>query len=137
MVQRRTRRVAPVSGSSTDAAQEDRKPTTVRRTRPVKETPAVVTATPAQPVEAAPKRTAKRDPTSSSRVDYDGVIARYKERANTPKKAIRAMCIECMGGMIAEVDRCTSKGCALYPFRKGENPFHKLSKHNKAEDAEE
>lgn len=89
--------------------------------------------TPKQPAEPAPKRNTKRDPTSSSRVDYDGVIARYKERANTPKKAIRAMCIECMGGLIAEVDRCSSKGCALYPFRKGSNPYHKLSKEYKGD----
>jgi hypothetical protein len=62
--------------------------------------------------------------------DYDKIINEYKERATTPKNAIRAMCVSCMGGMIAEVRRCTSLGCPLYPFRTGENPFHALSKHN-------
>ncbi len=63
--------------------------------------------------------------------DYDRIIRDYKARATTPKNAIRAMCVECMGGMIAEVNRCTSDGCALHPFRLGKNPFHALSKDNK------
>lgn len=135
MVQRRTRRVVPTVAASTEEQQEAPKPVAVRRTRSVKEAEPPVAEIPKK-APAAP-RTEKRDPSSSSRVNYDGIIARYKERANTPKKAIRAMCIECMGGLIAEVDRCSSKGCALYPFRKGSNPYHKLSKEYKAEDAEE
>lgn len=129
MVQRRTRRVALVAAASTEEVREAPKTTQVRRVRPAKEKPPVA--------EPTTKPAPRRDSSSSTRVDYDAVILRYKERANTPKKAIRAMCIECMGGLIAEVDRCSSTGCALYPFRKGENPFHKLSKHNRAEEAEE
>lgn len=132
MVQRRTRRGVPTVAASTEEQQEAPKPVAARRTRSVKEAPAPVAEMP-KPAPVAP-RAEKRDPSSSSRVNYDGIIARYKERANTPKKAIRAMCIECMGGLIAEVDRCSSKGCALYPFRKGKNPYHKLAKHNRVED---
>lgn len=45
-----------------------------------------------------------------------------------PVKAIRAFCVECMGGSSQEVKNCTSAPgsrypCPLYPFRQGENPF--------------
>lgn len=40
-----------------------------------------------------------------------------------PVKAIRAKCIDCMGGQTAEVPLCPSADCALYPFRMGRNPF--------------
>lgn len=94
-----------------------------RRTRPA----AVVEETKQEaPKPAEPEK-------KSSGTDYDRIIARYKEKANTPKKAIRAHCIECMGGMIAEVDRCTASSCGLHPYRKGSNPNHKLSKHYKAQ----
>ena len=44
-----------------------------------------------------------------------------------PVKAIRAKCIDCSGGMLGEVRNCPIKGCALYPFRMGENPFRQKS----------
>ena len=34
-------------------------------------------------------------------------------------RAIREQCIECMGGQIEEIRRCSSRGCSLYPFRFG------------------
>ena len=34
-------------------------------------------------------------------------------------RAIRAQCIECFGGVQGEVERCTSPGCSLYPYRMG------------------
>ncbi len=40
-----------------------------------------------------------------------------------PIKVIRAFCIRCMGGNVAEIRRCTSPGCALWPYRLGTNPF--------------
>lgn len=40
-----------------------------------------------------------------------------------PVKAIRAKCIDCSGNQINEVRLCTVKGCALYPFRMGKNPY--------------
>jgi len=52
------------------------------------------------------------------------------KKVTRPIKAIREMCIECMGGrgnqgytkLIAE---CSSHDCPLYAFRLGKNPFHK------------
>ena len=38
-------------------------------------------------------------------------------------RVIRLFCLECMGGNAAEVRRCTSPGCALFPYRMGKNPF--------------
>ena len=38
-------------------------------------------------------------------------------------KAIRAFCIECMGGNRGEIKRCTAPGCPLYHFRMGKNPY--------------
>ncbi len=42
----------------------------------------------------------------------------------SPTKAMRAFCVDCMGNQHAEVRRCTSIGCALWPYRLGRNPFH-------------
>jgi hypothetical protein len=39
-----------------------------------------------------------------------------------PLSAIRAMCCECMGYERAEVERCTSTSCPLYPWRFGRYP---------------
>lgn len=118
---------APEVQKEPEAIPEPKKAPPIRRRQPVKAAPVEETE-PAQPIVQ------KRDPTSSSRVNYDAIIVRYKERATSPKNAIRAFCVECMGGMIAEVDRCTSLKCSLYPFRMGKNPYHKLSKHNRVED---
>lgn len=40
-----------------------------------------------------------------------------------PVKAIRAHCLQCCCGQVAEVQRCTIGNCALYPFRFGKNPY--------------
>ena len=40
----------------------------------------------------------------------------------TPLRAIRAKCLDCMGGNAAEVRRCPSESCPLYPYRMGHNP---------------
>ena len=37
----------------------------------------------------------------------------------TRKQAIRNMCLECMGYQIAEVHKCTSEQCWLWPYRLG------------------
>ena len=57
---------------------------------------------------------------------------RYKPRQLTsPVKAIREMCIECMGGRGAGqnyskmIEDCSSLHCGLYNFRFGKNPFVK------------
>ena len=56
------------------------------------------------------------------------------ERYTTKKhrvqsKAIREMCIECMGGRDSEghvkrISECGSSDCPLYDFRFGKNPFN-------------
>ena len=40
----------------------------------------------------------------------------------TPLRAIRAKCLDCCCGQVAEVRRCPSKSCALWPYRFGKNP---------------
>lgn len=99
--------------------------TVVRRTRtraaPV-EAPAP--AAPATPIGDLAEKLQELDAQSK-------IIAKYKEKATSPKLGIRAMCVTCMGGYVGEIANCTSYDCPLYPFRMGENPFHKLSKHNK------
>jgi hypothetical protein len=37
--------------------------------------------------------------------------------------AIREKCIDCCGGMVAEVRRCRMVDCALWPYRMGTNAF--------------
>ena len=47
---------------------------------------------------------------------------KYKERATTPLKAIRAFCVSCMGDAVRMVAKCTATGCVLYPYRMGFKP---------------
>jgi len=50
----------------------------------------------------------------------DGKIRQYKDRMDhSPKKAIRAHCVECMGGNAHDIPGCSSPKCALYLFRMG------------------
>jgi hypothetical protein len=46
----------------------------------------------------------------------------------TPLDAIRGFCIECSGGSPAEVRKCTTMKCPLWPFRMNSNPFHARAK---------
>lgn len=54
--------------------------------------------------------------------DCARIISKYKERATTPLKAIRAFCISCMGGQVREVGRCTATSCVLFGYRMGSKP---------------
>lgn len=69
------------------------------------------------------------------RTDYREVVKRYKDRIKNPKSAIRAMCVECSGGSLKEVQMCTVVKCALYPFRLGQNPHNKKTKERLAREA--
>src|ERR1700745_3216978 len=40
-------------------------------------------------------------------------------------KAIRANCIDCMGGSEAEVRRCSAIKCPMWSYRMSTNPFHR------------
>lgn len=42
-----------------------------------------------------------------------------------PQDAIKAYCLDCVGGERSEVDLCPAVNCALHPFRKGKNPYRK------------
>lgn len=56
--------------------------------------------------------------------EEERIIERYKARiGNRQLLAIRAHCVECFGGQVNAIADCTSKSCALYPFRMGkQNP---------------
>lgn len=52
---------------------------------------------------------------------------------------IRAKCIDCSGGNTAEVRRCVTHTCALWPYRMGRNPFRtprEITEEKRAEIAE-
>jgi len=44
------------------------------------------------------------------------------EKRFTPIKAIRAKCLDCMGGSAKEVRLCNIPECSLFPYRFGKNP---------------
>ena len=63
-------------------------------------------------------------------------------KLTNPIKAIRAKCIDCSGGSAREATNCWAKGCPIWAFRTGKNPYRKkrdiseatyaaLSKHRK------
>lgn len=41
--------------------------------------------------------------------------------ANTPLSAIKAFCVDCLGGQPKLVKGCTSINCPLWPYRTGHN----------------
>lgn len=106
-------------------------PSVVRRVRPA---PAAVQAepvkiiepevqdTPPEPDDESLDSVERSARAASCRTDYEGIIVKFREKATNRKNAIRAMCVECMGGMVYEVAKCTSKTCPLWQFRMGENP---------------
>jgi len=57
---------------------------------------------------------------------------RYKpEKKTAPVKAIREMCIECMGGRSNKgykelIENCVSPECSLFSFRYGTNPYRSI-----------
>lgn len=59
---------------------------------------------------------------------YDQIPPKYKRLAKkalvspTPVKAIRAQCLECCGWSSAEVKRCETLECFLFPYRNGRRP---------------
>ena len=53
------------------------------------------------------------------------LIQERKDKIHNPLTAIRAMCIECMGGYVELVNKCTSTNCALHAFRQGKNTMSK------------
>jgi hypothetical protein len=45
------------------------------------------------------------------------------EPITSPLKAIRANCVDCMGGQARLVSSCELAGCPLWNYRMGKNPF--------------
>lgn len=43
-------------------------------------------------------------------------------RKRTPIRAIRDKCLDCCGNQYGEVEKCPSKDCALWSYRKGKRP---------------
>ncbi len=52
-----------------------------------------------------------------------------------PFKAIRARCVDCCGGSQAEVRKCVSIKCPLWPMRMGKLPAHLRVKSSEDEEA--
>ena len=46
-----------------------------------------------------------------------------EEKIQSPLKAIRAKCLDCVCNQTIEVKLCPSESCPLHPFRFGKNPF--------------
>lgn len=47
------------------------------------------------------------------------------KKITNPVKAIKAYCLNCVGGQRAEVYLCPCVNCELYAFRTGVNPYRK------------
>ncbi len=75
-----------------------------------------------QPAPIVYKEEPEDDDGAGSKVDYVGVIKRYKEKVTNRGTAIRAKCIECSGGVLSEVRECRVTACALFPYRMGTDP---------------
>ncbi len=56
--------------------------------------------------------------------DHTNPHDNYQPVVESPIKAIRAKCIDCSGGNMAEVRKCVATACPLWPFRMGVNVFH-------------
>ena len=44
-------------------------------------------------------------------------------RKRNPIQVMRLFCLDCMGDQPSMVRKCTSVGCALWPYKLGTNPF--------------
>lgn len=53
------------------------------------------------------------------------IVKKYAAKIHNRSSAIRAKCIECCNGGVAEVTACRIEKCALHPFRLGKDPFNK------------
>ena len=65
---------------------------------------------------------------NSETATLDRIEQRYRDRADSPLRAIRAFCVLCMGCQPRMVADCTATNCVLYPFRFGKNPYQKHTK---------
>lgn len=73
-----------------------------------------------------------RDPRAIRAEEWAAVLP----DAQVGMKAIRAKCLDCAGGNTAEVRKCVSVKCALWPLRMGGQP-RGLAEYRKGKDADE
>jgi hypothetical protein len=52
---------------------------------------------------------------------------RQLRHPESPIRAIRAKCVDCSGGNVAEARKCVAVNCPLWPLRMGVSPFHASS----------
>ncbi|MDH3378271.1 MAG: hypothetical protein OEQ39_15125 [Gammaproteobacteria bacterium] len=56
----------------------------------------------------------------------DRAIEKSLLRVRNPLTAIRAFCVQCMGGYVQLIQTCPSVKCPLHAYRRGRNPYAKL-----------
>ena len=56
---------------------------------------------------------------------FKKAIALRKSGKLTPMKAIRLLCVDCSGYVVADVRDCVIPDCPLYDYRLGRNPKRK------------
>ncbi len=54
----------------------------------------------------------------------------------TPLKALRARCLDCCAGQVAEVRKCVAVRCPSWPFRMGRNPWRRRTPRDGADEDE-
>ena len=76
------------------------------------------------------RQTARPQAAAQSRTELAAIWPPTAEAARqaghqrqSPLRAIRAKCIDCSGGNLAEVRRCEAVSCPLWPFRAGRHPW--------------
>ena len=67
----------------------------------------------------------------------DRIEQKYRARADSPLRAIRAFCVLCMGCQPRMVANCSATNCVLYPYRFGKNPHQRHTKRKKVEDGQD
>jgi len=81
--------------------------------------------------EAWLKKEAKRIKADGDATDE--MFLKYGKDATSYKKAIKAMCVQCIA--TNRTGECPSVGCPLWLFRKGKNPYDKRGKRGGNTDA--
>jgi hypothetical protein len=72
---------------------------------------------PPDPVISGKLQAARERMLSQCPTLFTGIFARAYGGAASPREAIKAKCLECIGFERAEITRCTSWGCPLWPYR--------------------
>lgn len=91
--------------------------TRIRRVRAPAQAPS---ATEEREIDIPERLSGETEDEAAARIE-----AKYRDRAKSPLKAIRAFCVLCMGCQPREVGKCQAFECVLYPFRFGRNPYGK------------